>query len=716
MNILWPLLLTSFLSLSSCGGGGGGANTNSATPASTESGGNSTPSFDTFGGTISALSNFLMAEAHADESLCSSTCTLDSCVILYLVNDSGEEKELCRTNLTQNSDGTYAYLFNLNKSQLDKEILKVVTILPDGQSRSAVTVYTPEISKEKVVNANSTLSSELIKSSLIEKKQAKGGFKNLPIREIENVVTQTEKENSADAITEALEYAGLKNQSEKLEDLLKDLAKEILSILASKQAQIKQLINERQEKGNFVSNPSDLELSLNHYPQLKQKKEAEEDKEKDQSPQENKPIPNPEQPYLRFNQEGPLKLSRYGDIHSISSLLTLRRNHSLVTMENGRILIVGGERRSALWGNSTYKMAEIYDPQTNQTIRVADTKKERQFPKLISLKDGRVLVYDGDRDDTVEIYNPVTDEFSMIEGDCMLPEIRSGTEIIRLPDGRVLLIGGRLGNNFKTNIISLFDYQTGCFTTEYLTMHEARYNPLVKVLANGKVFIAGGGSKKVELFDPQTNQFELMDSEMAAIFSHGKVFETSTGKIVMINMIAEAINFQIYNPETNSFYLTAQKFDMTGVFPHMIKAGPHKDLLYLFGGSNERPGYPDYRGRDDVWIFDPASEQFKLTHAKIGRGFIGGASLLMKDGKNVLLNGGYETGLSSGIIFNTDSTPKFYAPLTSNRPIDKLETYTEGTVIQENHVILSDFEDKEVTIKAYSGELSVERTFQLIFD
>ena len=117
-----------------------------------------------------------------------------------------------------------------------------------------------------------------------------------------------------------------------------------------------------------------------------------------------------------------------------------RRSHTATLLENGKVLIVGGDNQ-----NGIVSQAEIFDPVSQISALAAALITSRTDHSATRLSDGRVLVIGG-RDQTgslqsTEIYNPLTTSF--LAGPAMM-RARSGHTATILANGKILVTGGDL--------------------------------------------------------------------------------------------------------------------------------------------------------------------------------------------------------------------------------------------------------------------------------
>ena len=184
------------------------------------------------------------------------------------------------------------------------------------------------------------------------------------------------------------------------------------------------------------------------------------------------------------------------------SMRAARSGHAAVLLQNGKILVAGGEASD----NQNLASAEIYDPVANKWTATGSMLTPRIASSAVVLKDGRVLVTgSGDSWNKAEIYDPISGVWHAT-GNMTAPRTKHAATL--LPDGRVLITGGSPDNEWHpVRSAEVFDPNTNRFTA-ISQMELARFKiPAANaILKNGRILLAGGAAE-VEVYDAAAGKF-----------------------------------------------------------------------------------------------------------------------------------------------------------------------------------------------------------------
>jgi hypothetical protein len=187
------------------------------------------------------------------------------------------------------------------------------------------------------------------------------------------------------------------------------------------------------------------------------------------------------------------------------SMLTGRKDHALVRLQDGKVLAVGGRPNN---GGTPLNSAEIFNPATNTWSATGSMGTARSDHGAILLADGRVLVvgaYDTAANrKSAEIFTPGTGLWTPVAA--TLAGERTLPSLLLLPSGDVLVLGGPVQ-------IERFATSAQTFSTAASFKLRHQYSPAV-LLPNGKAMVAGGqgngdATQAMELFDPADNSIQF---------------------------------------------------------------------------------------------------------------------------------------------------------------------------------------------------------------
>jgi hypothetical protein len=245
------------------------------------------------------------------------------------------------------------------------------------------------------------------------------------------------------------------------------------------------------------------------------------------------------------------------------NMVTARTGHLWSTLDDGRVLIVGGLDTT---GNPLAS-AEVYDYLTGIFSSTGDMTIARQHHRTTLLYTGKVLVTGGrplaasNVLNSAELFDPVSGTFTPTGDMQRHRRLHRSTE---LPDGKILITGGLGGTSDTANSVlngaELYDPATGTFTFTAGPMTTARRSHQAILLYTGKVLIAGGNGagsvlwNSAELYDPASKTFTAtgdMNAARAPFFTR-----LPNGKILVSNgsdANGPIQALEIYDPATGTF-------------------------------------------------------------------------------------------------------------------------------------------------------------------
>jgi len=263
----------------------------------------------------------------------------------------------------------------------------------------------------------------------------------------------------------------------------------------------------------------------------------------------------------------------------ISSMNTGRMYHTLVNFKDGRIMAIGG------WGENS---CEILDKDYSKWVITDSLKTKRLYGQTTTLlNDGRVLLVGGQTSNETlkecEIYNPQTQKWEITED---LDTVRVYHTATLLNDGRVLVVGGtNLGKGYYSSC-KIFDPVTNKWNAA-ASMNYVRANHSATLLPDGKVIVLGGRLKKVEIYDPLKDTWEVV-GETAFIIGRNKALSIKNGEYLVAVEGQDGPGWEVFSL-TNFQSVVYKRFETAEYEQVFLKI--NEDNLLLAGGLDEIYGF-----------------------------------------------------------------------------------------------------------------------------
>ena len=169
-----------------------------------------------------------------------------------------------------------------------------------------------------------------------------------------------------------------------------------------------------------------------------------------------------------------------------------RSGHTVTLLNNGFVLIAGGQNLDEDGLTVNLKSAELYSSDTG-FASIADMASAHMQHTATLLRDGSVLIVGGQ--DANRNVSDVTERYVFNSGwtsSGVMDDARSNHTAVLLPNGEVMVAGGYVGNALATPATEFYNLETGWRNGMF--MPESRYDHTVTVLASGEVITMGGYS------------------------------------------------------------------------------------------------------------------------------------------------------------------------------------------------------------------------------
>jgi large repetitive protein len=348
------------------------------------------------------------------------------------------------------------------------------------------------------------------------------------------------------------------------------------------------------------------------------------------------------------------------------SLNTARSSHTATLLDNGKVLVAGGETFDPYDGALIVASAELYDPATGVWTPTGSMKAARAGHTATLLANGKVLVAGGYKYDvngnvvtlaSTELYDPATGTWTPTGN---LKAARSGHTATLLPNGKTLVAGGEEeievviegfpeGEGISLTSAELYDPATGAWTpTGSLT--GTRSHHTATLLPNGKVLVAGGVEEveevlysdlpyedstlaSAELYDPATGVWSPTgglanprSSHTATLLANGQVLVAggNAGGYTLAST-------ELYDPATGVWSPTGSL--NTPRSGHTVTLLANGQVLVAGGNA----------GDSSAELYDPATGAWYPTGTTISAG----TATLLPSGQVLIAGGEDEDGYGS---------------------------------------------------------------------
>ncbi|MGB6736004.1 MAG: Ig-like domain repeat protein, partial [Candidatus Sulfotelmatobacter sp.] len=287
-----------------------------------------------------------------------------------------------------------------------------------------------------------------------------------------------------------------------------------------------------------------------------------------------------------------------GTFSSTGNLNVPRLNHTATLLANGTVLITGGQVSDGSGSLTETAISELYNPATGTFAETGSLNAARASHTATLLGNGMVLIAGGTglsgEAATAELYNPATSTFTTT-GTLNTP--RDTHTATLLNDGTVLIAGGENSDGgTAVAVAELYNSTTGAFTTTG-SLNTASIGQTATLLNTGQVLIAGGYtvnfvtvSARTELYNPTTKLFTASGnmSTPRALFAASLL---SSGNVLLVGGVDNnndtLASADLYNATASTFSIAG---DLNNARTYHT-AALLTDGAVLIAGGQDANGY-----------------------------------------------------------------------------------------------------------------------------
>ena len=306
-------------------------------------------------------------------------------------------------------------------------------------------------------------------------------------------------------------------------------------------------------------------------------------------------------------------------------------------------------------GSTTVSQTLDLDVRYRDQLRAVPMPFSRGEHRAVRLPDERVLIIGGEDSSsalpqTVYAFHPGTETFSEF---AQLGTGRTGFVALALYSGDVLVAGG--GRSvLSAPDAEVIDHVTGAVTSTQNAPQRRRQEAAATLLMDGKAFICGGrvgavADNTVEVYDPETRTFTLLPGTLQVGRMQHTVIRIDQRRLLIYGGMTTS-GQPVAPPE---IYDIATGISTVLPAPEAGMRANHEAITLQDGGILIIGGEDyDQMPLASVWRFDPASSTFSL-YATLANGRSATAVNRLLDGR-VFIAGGVTGLLSSEVTEMTE--------------------------------------------------------------
>jgi hypothetical protein len=341
------------------------------------------------------------------------------------------------------------------------------------------------------------------------------------------------------------------------------------------------------------------------------------------------------------------------------SMKHARQDHSVVTLDGGRVAIIGGFDGAAF---ATPKDVEVFDPSTKTWKLASPMKRGRRNGTATRVADGRVVVIGGSELDARDpnrgqwstsdaaVWDPKADQWTTVKP----PAEPRSQHTATLVNGQVVIAGGKRDFG-PAPTAEVFDPATNTFTSAGTLVRPRIFH--AAVVANNKLAIIGGTSvdwRNVQYGKEESNDLlasiEVWDAttktwKVGATLDHGRANPTATvladGRVLVVggeDKVGFVAPSELCDLTTNKCTpagsLTTARTQHAAV---LLADG----RVVISGGQTGKVSNPDFVSTLEVW--SPTPQKWTVL-GKLAEARSDHEATVLKDGSILIVGGEVKCG------------------------------------------------------------------------
>ncbi len=341
-----------------------------------------------------------------------------------------------------------------------------------------------------------------------------------------------------------------------------------------------------------------------------------------------------------------------------------RSNFGSTLLQNGKVIVFGGQSHTEEGDIILLSSAEIYDPTNGTWNTTGAMNAPRQSFLTVTLPNGKVLitggVSSGEHVSSSELYDPSNGTWTSAAS---MPEPRIYATATVLAGGKILVTGGERSNQLSYSTAEIYDPSTDTWSPTG-SMNASRSRHTATVLSDGKVLVVGGAYRdnpsssfvyrtSAEIYDPATGTWSPTGSITSPRFEHTSTL-LANGKVLLVGGYIGGDDFastELYDPVTGTWTAAGDLNNKRRLHTATLLS----DGSVLATGGSGNSGTPFYLTSAE--LYDPVSDTWTNTASLSDARFYHEAILLSND--RVLAVGGNTSGRHL-------ATAELYTALTPN--------------------------------------------------